>query len=154
MQMPQPAAEHARLRRLEGTWKGTETMHPMAWAPQGGTADGIMEARMTCHGLFLVIDYRQLKGADASFAGHGVYGWDAAESCYTMHWFDSMTPGGFCKPVRGRWEGDTLTFAHAAPQHVRYVYRLHSADDLEFRIESSQDGDAWQCFMEARYRRA
>lgn len=154
MQMPQPDQHHALLARLAGTWKGRETIHPTPWAPEGASADGVMECRMSCAGLFLITDYTQLRDGKPGFVGHGVYGWDERESCYWMHWFDSMTPGGTSKPIRGTWEGDTLTYATTAPQQVRYVYRLHGDDDLEFRIESSEDGVKWCCFMEARYARS
>lgn len=154
MQMPRPTSQHARLEGLAGTWKGSETIHPMAWSPEGSTADGVMEARMGCGGLFLISDYRQLQGGQATFTGHGVYGWDEAGACYVMNWFDSMTPGGSCRPVRGKWEGDTLTFESEAPQRARYTYRLRGPDALDFRIELSQDGETWTGFMEGRYARA
>lgn len=126
-------------------------MHPTPWAPEGGKADGVMDIRLGCNDLFLVSDYTQLKDGKPGFIGHGVYGWDAKESCCTMYWFDSMTPGGFVTPARGTWEGDVLTFRHREPQHVRYVYTFGGDGSLAFRIEMSQHGDAWKCFMEAKY---
>ena len=154
MHMPKPTPQHAMLERLVGTWRGNEVMSPMAWSPEGSTADGVLEARMHCGGLFLVMDYVQLKDGKPGFTGHGVYGWDEGEQCYTMHWFDSMTPGGFIKPVRGTWQGDVLTFTSSSPQHAQYVYTFGADGTLAFRIEGSTDGKSWQPFMEAKYRRS
>ena len=154
MDMPKPTESHRRLARLAGRWTGTETMFPTPWAPNGGTADGVLESRLDCGELFLVSDYTQLKDGRPGFRGHGVYGWDEKDACYTMYWFDSMTAGGYTKVIRGRFEGDTLTFETSEPQRVRYVYRFEGDRNLVFRIESSADGASWNAFMEGRYSRA
>lgn len=43
--------------------------------------------------------------------------------------------------------------ARALVPRTRYRYDFPSHDVLEFRIESSPDGIAWSCLLEARYLR-
>lgn len=153
MEMPKPQEEHRRLQSLAGTWTGEETMHPSPWDPKGGTATGRIESRLDLDGFFLISDYVQECGGRPSYRGHGVLGYDTAERCYTMHWFDSMCATS-APPARGRWEGNVLTLEHRTPMgHSRYVYTFEGEGRYAFRLENSQDGKQWATFMEARYRR-
>lgn len=155
MQMPQPTEQHRVLERLTGKWKGSETMEPSPWDPQGGTATGIIDARADLEGMFVVSDYRQERDGKVTYRGHGVYGYDPSREAYTMYWFDSMShdPGGV---ALGRLEGDTLTFQmqNKMGGHSRYVTRFLSDREHEFRIEMSQDGQTFQTWMHATYERA
>ena len=158
-EMPKPTEHHEKLRALTGSWSGEETMFPSAWDPQGKTAVGRLESRLDLDGLFVVTDYEQERDGRITYRGHGVYGWDAGERCYTMYWFDTMTPGGFVQPARGRFDGSQLVFESSGPPgqgggRSRYVYDFESDGRTTFRIESSRDGTTWTPMMEGRYRRA
>jgi hypothetical protein len=61
MTTPTPNEQHRRLELLAGVWRGTETMHPSQWDPNGGTAEGTNEIRVALNGFALVTDYRQLR---------------------------------------------------------------------------------------------
>ena len=82
-----------------------------------------------------------------------MYGWDPAEKCYTMHWFDSMGSGS-PTPARGEWKGNVLAFENRTPMgHGRYVYTFESDRKHSFRMEQSRDGKDWSTSMEGTYTR-
>ena len=153
MEMPKPQAQHEKLKELAGTWTSEETMFPSPWDPQGGKADGRIEARIELDGFFLVADYVQERGGCASYRGHGIYGWDPGQNCYTLHWFDSM--GSPCsEPMKGTWEGDRLTFQARNPMgHSRLTYHFQGTGRYQFLMEGSQDGKQWAKLMEGTYTR-
>jgi hypothetical protein len=151
MQMPKPNKFHKKLEALVGDWAGDETMHPTPWEPQGGTAKGSYKVRPAFDGFGVVQDYMQKRGGKTSYRGHGVMGYDTQNNCYVWHWSDTM--GGVATSVTtGKWERNKLTFQHAGPMaHVRYTYTFHRDGTVGFSIENSDDGQAWQPFMEGRY---
>lgn len=152
MEMPSIQEHHKKLKDLAGSWSGQETMHPSPWDPKGGTATGKIESRVDLDGFFLISDYLQERGGQVSYRGHGVYGWDPAERCYMMYWFDSIGIPGTA--ARGQWNGNTLSFEHRTPMgYSRYVYVMERDGRYSFRIDNSQDGKNWSCFMEGTYNR-
>ncbi len=152
-EMPQVLDHHRKLQALAGNWTGDETIHPSPWDPKGGKATGSISSRIELDGFFLVSDYTEERGGQVSYRGHGIFGYDAQEKCYTMHWFDSM--GSPCPtPARGRWEGNRLAFEQRNPMgHSRYTYTMEGEGRYRFLIENSQDGKAWKPFMEGTYTR-
>ena len=154
MEMPRVNENHRKLEALVGSWTGEETIHPSPWDPNGGPAIGKREMRMDLDGFFLVTDYVETRDGKVSYRGHGVYGWDDKESCYTMYWFDSIGGGGPPVPARGTWEGDVLTFEEKTPfGYTRFVYNIgDGVHDL--RIENSKDGVKWTTFMDGHYVRS
>ncbi len=142
-----------KLTALVGTFDVHEVLAPSPSMPEGGTARARSVSRLECGGLFVVTDYAQLQDDEVVFCGHGVYGYDAHESCYTMYWFDSATPRGFVPPARGTWKDDTLTFVrHAEHGWGRYTYRF-ADDGYQFRLETSPDGETWSVLMNSVYTR-
>lgn len=124
---------------------------PSPWSPEKSECLGHLDARIDLDGLFVISDYRQDKDGKTTFRGHGVYGWDASKSRYSMYWFDSMSPG-FITPAEGIWEGDTLTFTNHSPHgHGRYVYQWTGEDSYTFTMAHSADGEQWDVLMEARF---
>jgi hypothetical protein len=151
--MPEPGEQHRKLQALAGTWVGEETLYPSPWDQTGGSATGRMEGRMGLDGFFLIGDYTQERGGQVTYRGHGVYGYDAGQGCWTLNWFDSMG-GGAWEPSRGTWEGNVLTFSQQNPMgHGRYIYTFESEGRYRFRIEQSQDGKSWAPFMDSVYTR-
>ncbi|MCA8968474.1 MAG: DUF1579 family protein [Planctomycetes bacterium] len=147
---PQPLPEHRRLEAMCGTFTGEEIQFASAWGPEERRRTSTLHAKML-DGFFVVSDYVQSEGSTVNFRGHGVYGYDAENACYRMHWFDSM--GGPGSVVDGQFEGDVLTFEKATPHgHNRYRYTFKD-DGYVFEIALSQDGVAWQPLMQATFTR-
>ncbi|MBI4880040.1 MAG: DUF1579 family protein [Planctomycetes bacterium] len=153
METAPPSAPQARLGLLAGVFSGEEILHPAPALPQGGRATGRFRSRMF-EGSFLITDYEQECDGRVVFRGHGVYGFDAAERCYTMHWFDSLggDPGG---PVKGRWAGNHLVFQReCALGQQRYAYTIEGGDAFRFVMSFSPDGANWRPLLEGRYLRS
>lgn len=150
--MPKPTIHHEKLRQLEGRWRGIETMHPSEWDPEGGTATGRNDMRLALDGFALITDYEQERDGVVTFRGHGVMTWDGEESCYVLHWFDSM--GSRPEVFRGTFEGDVLTVAHGGPgMHVRLIYDLSVDGTLRSGMEMSPDGQDWSAVFACDYER-
>jgi hypothetical protein len=152
MDMPKPTADHKRLEKLAGIWKGTEKMYPSQWDPQGGEAQATTRARIACAGFNVVSDYEQTRGGQRTFEGHGVYSVDAKANQVVCHWFDSMGQG--VEEFRGTWQGDTLTLTSKSPMgHARLTYDASKPGVLRSAMEMSQDGKTWNKMFDGNYRR-
>ncbi len=153
MHMPKPSADHDRLERLCGDWRGTETMYPSPWDPKGGTAEGHTNSRRGLNGFAVLSDYEQLRGGVRTFEGHGVYTWDAAAGEVVLHWFDGMGQGR--EEFRGKWDGDHLVLTS---RNLQGQVRMHSdfsrAGVLASAMEMSTDGKQWTKLFDGIYRRA
>ena len=153
MEMPHVLDEHRRLKALAGNWAGEEKIHPSPWDPKGGSATSRFQARADLDGFFLIADYVEERDGRVAYRGHGVYGYDPQQKCYTMHWFDSMG-SGTPEPARGQWEGNRLTFENQNPMgHSRRIYVFEEENRYRFTIENSQDGRKWATFMEGKFTR-
>ena len=154
MEMPHPQVEHLKLRALEGTWTGEETLHPSPWVQETRKAEGRFTSRLDVDGFYLITDYAEEREGKVVYRGHGVFGWDGKQRRYTMHWFDSMGGDAYSLPALGTWEGDTLAFEQKTPWgHSRYVYSFEGDGRYAFRIETSRDGQTWSRMMEGSYAR-
>ncbi len=153
MEMPKPTDAHKKLARLVGTWTGEEKMHPSPWDPKGGTAMGKITNRLALGGFAVIQEYRQERGGQTTFEGHGVFSYDAARQDYLLHWFDSMgTPPN---EFRGRFEGQVLTLFSESPQgRSRAIFDLGGDGTYTFKMDMSPDGRQWQTLMEGGYRKA
>ena len=49
--MPKPSHHHEKMHKLVGRWRGTETMFPSQWDPEGGTANGLNDSRLALDGF-------------------------------------------------------------------------------------------------------
>ena len=153
MQMPEPTADHQRLARLAGTWKGTETMHPSPWDPKGGEADAVTVSRVALGGFAVVVDYEQSHGGRRTFEGHGVYSVDAGSKEVVLHWWDAMGQG--VEEFRGGWAGDRLRLTSSnAMGRFRMTTTLTAPGEMTARMESSTDGEQWTALFDGRYARA
>lgn len=125
---------------MVGQWVSEDQFHPTPWDPKGGTATTRMNTRLDLDGFFVIADAVQERGGKVSYRGHGVFGWDAPQQRYTMHWFDGMgcDPGG---PALGTWQGNKLSLVHQhAMGHGRFTYEFDSPGTFKFKMERSQDG--------------
>lgn len=153
MEMPRPGPDHERLHRLAGTWRGTEKMYPSTWDPKGGEAQGESQTRVALGGFALVTDYRQSRGGQCTFEGHGVYTIDAKSGEVVMHWFDCLNQGS--EEFRGRFDGDRLTLTSRNPMgFARMSYDLSKPDVVTSRMAMSQDGQTWSDLFDGSYTRA
>lgn len=150
MEMPKPGAEHQRLEKLAGRWKGTETMYPSPWDPNGGEALGVTEGRVALGGFVVIVDYEQSRDGNTTFEGHGVYTWDADSKEVILHWFDSM--GQARDEFRGGWDGDQLTLTSTnAMGHHRMTWDFSKPGTLLSAMEVSQDGKTWSRLFDGSY---
>jgi hypothetical protein len=154
MDMPKPTDAHRRLERLTGTWRGTETMHPSEWNPDGSTAQGLTTSRTAIGGFGVVTDYEQMIGGQATFSGHGIYTVDPGNGDVVLYWFDSIGMG--CEEFRGGWTGDTLTLVSRSPTmgHMRMTWDFQGDGTLHSSMESSRDGAVWTRMFDGVYSRS
>jgi Protein of unknown function (DUF1579) len=152
MEMPKPSEAHRKLAALAGHWTGQETIPPCPWDPKGGVAVGRCNNRLSIDGFILVQDYEQERDGAVNFRGHGVFAYDAAAPCYTLHWWDSM--GVAPNVFKGDFKGNTLQMGCLDGQgHSRAAWELRDATHYFFRMEMSQDGQQWMTLMEGNYTR-
>lgn len=153
MEMPKSTADHKKLEKLTGIWKGTEKMYPSAWDPKGGEAQAITRSRLALDGFAVIGDYEQTRGGTCTYQGHAVYTWDAQAKQVVLHWFDSMGHG--VEEFRGAWSGDVLTLSSKTPMgHARLTYDFASAGVMRSSMEMSSDGKTWSKFFDANCKRA
>jgi len=152
MDMPKPTAEHKRLEKLAGIWKGTEKMHPSPWDPKGSVAQAITRSRVVVGGYAVAGDYEQRSGANVTFEGHAVYTWDPKASQVVLHWFDSM--GGGVDVFRGTWQGDKLELqCQNFMGFWRMTTDLSRPGAMTSHMENSPDGKTWKPMMDGTYTR-
>lgn len=152
MEMPQVTDAHRHLHRLNGNWQGSETIAPSPWDPNGGPAIGKSFNRIILDGFAVAHDYEQYRNGQCSFRGHGVFTWDARDSMYYLHWFDTMCTTA--NTYRGQMEGDLLKLDSLNPEmKSRAIFDLSRPDGYAFRMDVSPDGSQWMTFMEGRYGR-
>ncbi|MEJ2311519.1 MAG: DUF1579 family protein [Gemmatimonadales bacterium] len=153
MSMPKPTSHHQKLEMLAGRWRGSETMYPSPWDPEGGTATGRNDSRLALNGFALITDYEQERDGVITFEGHGVMTYDPNESCYVLHWFDSL--GSTPEVFKGNFDGDVLTLGHGGPgAHARLTYDLGREGILRAGMDMSHDGVVWARLFECDYERA
>lgn len=152
MDMPKPTADHQRLHKLAGIWKGTEMMYPSPWDPKGGEAEGVSRSRVALGGFAVIADYEQSRDGQVTFEGHSVTTWDAQANQVVLLWFDSMGQGA--EEFRGTWDGDVLTVASKSPMgHARLTHDHSEPGVLSTTMEMSPDGEDWSSLFDGTYRR-
>ena len=150
MDVPKPTADHARLEKLAGVWRGTETMHPSDWDPQGGQAEGVTRARVALGGFPVIVDYEQIRGGERTFEGHGVFTWDPQAREVILHWFDSIGQGR--EEFRGGWTGDVLAVTSKNQMgFARLTYDRSTPGTLLSGMEMSRDGKNWSSLFDGQY---
>ena len=152
MEMPKPGDAHKKLEKLVGSWSGEEKMSPSPWDPAGGTAAARINNKLAIDGFNVVQDYEQERGGVVNFRGHGVFSYDTAGKCYTLHWFDSM--GMAPNVFKGNFEGEVLTMTSQSPQaSTQAIFDLREPGRYTFKMSMSPDGKQWHPMMEGKYQR-
>jgi hypothetical protein len=152
MDTPKPTADHKRLEKLAGIWKGTEVMPPSQWNPKGSEGQAITTSRVTIGGFAVVGDYVQRSGGQITYEGHAVYTWDSQTNQVVLHWFDSTGMG--VDVFRGAWNGDKLELqSQNVMGHWRMTSDLSKPGEMTSRMEMSSDGKTWKPMMDGSYRR-
>ena len=117
---------------------------------KGGKATGRMNTRQALDGFAVIYDYEQERNGAITYAGHAVYTFDPKESCYVLHWFDSM--GSPPEVFKGTFTGDVLTLAHGGPgMHARMTHDFSKEKRMVSRMEMSPDGKAWKTLFDGTY---
>ncbi|HEU0034753.1 MAG TPA: DUF1579 family protein [Kofleriaceae bacterium] len=140
----------ARLTELfAGVWRGDETLYPSPWDPDGGPATATWTVTPAADGCMLLVDYVEERAGKPAYRGHGVHGYDTAEGCFVVYWFDSsgtMPKHG----TRARLDGTRYTYE---TERTRMTYEW-TGDVFTFRIDVSPDGGAtWAVMQDGRYTR-
>ena len=153
MDMPKPTADHKKLEKLAGIWKGKETMYPSPWDPKGRTDEAVWRMRVAVAGFHVVTDYERTNNGKKYFEGHGIYSFDPATEQVVLDWFDSVGTGR--EEFRGTWTGDVMTLSSKTPQcDGRLTYDFSKAGVMGARMETSTDGKTWSKMFDAQYQRA
>lgn len=151
MEMPHPSADHDRLELLCGDWRGTETIHPSQWDPNGGEVDAHTVSHRGLGGFVVVSDY--VRAAEHRFEGHGIYTWDAAAGEVVLHFFDNTGQGR--EEFRGTWQGKRLALTSHSPDfHMRVDYDFSHAGEMRSTMDISLDGANWSRLVDGVYRRS
>lgn len=82
---PKPTPEHARLKKLEGTWDVTMNFGGME-------SKGTTVYKMDLGGLWLIANFEGDFGG-LKFSGRGTDGYDITKKKYVSTWIDSMSTG-------------------------------------------------------------
>jgi hypothetical protein len=152
MDMPTPGEAHQKLQALVGSWTGEEQIQPSRWDPAGGPAEGQVDNRLILDGFGVAHHYTQRRNGRVNFQGHGVFRYDARIGEYQLHWFDSL--GQAPSVFRGTFEGPILKLQSSyGGGHTRAVGDFSENDRVRYTMEISGDGQSWQLFTEATYRR-
>jgi hypothetical protein len=150
MKKPELSGHHLRLRDLVGEYEGDETLGETPVSP-AGKATGVISLRTILDGFFLSFDYGQLMGGKVSMQGKGIIGWDAAQKCYTLHWFDTFgSPPS--KPGLGQWKEGALVFEHTYPKHLGRTILEAREGELGFKVEMNFEGKGWSTAVDGKYR--
>ena len=90
-QMATPTEEHKVLKKEEGEWKATMTMHygPAGPMPQPMTVSGSEINQMV--GEFWISSSFEVDMGGMPFKGHGTFGYDVTSQKYVGMWVDSMS---------------------------------------------------------------
>ena len=81
--------EHKLLEKYAGTWDAEVTMAGPPGQP-AVTTPGKSTSKLGCGGLWLVTDFESsIMGMP--FSGHEIFGYDAHDKKYVIHWVDSMS---------------------------------------------------------------
>lgn len=148
MDMPKLGPDQERLHVMAGEWRGTETMHPTPWLPQGGMRDAHITNRIGLDGFAIIQDYVQSDNGAPTFNGHAVILKKPQAPGYLMYWFDSFSPSVF----EGAFDGVHGEFVSDSPMgKTRATWDFSVPRAYSFAMALSQDGVNWQPMMDGQY---
>ncbi|HVZ18542.1 MAG TPA: DUF1579 family protein [Terriglobales bacterium] len=141
-----------------GMWKTTATVEKNAFFPLAGTAEGRSDFRSGPSGNSLVERARS-HGVMGTFAGLGLFWWDAKAAAYKAIWCDTLTPDGCDAMGTGHWDGNNLVFTsdtdtNGSTMHMRETYSAVTADSFTFTMEAAMGEAPMQKMMTILYQRS
>lgn len=146
------------IETFAGMWKTTATVEKSMFFPQAGTATGRSDFRSGPAGNSLVERARS-HGIMGTFAGFGLWWWDAKAAAYRGMWCDSLSPNG-CDPMgTGHWDGNNLVFTSEmdmgdqGKMKIRESYADITADSFTFIMESAMGDAPMTKMMSIKYER-
>ena len=153
MHMARPNEHHERLANaLAGTWKGTETMHPSDWDPNGSKAPATATWNRALGNFVVIVDYCIHNQGQPDYQGHGVYTIDPENNDVLCHWFDNIA--GQHELFRGSWTGDVLTMQSKSPMgYMQLRYDLSEPGKLKSSGKMSSDGENWKPMFDGLHAR-
>ena len=137
---PKPGAEHAILKKLEGTWDATMKFGDMS-------SKGTMVYKMELGGLWLVGTFDG-EFAGTKFAGKGLDSYDPAKKKYVGIWVDSMTTspmtseGTFDAATKTMTMNGQATGPDGKPTKSKSVTQFKDDDTVVMSMWMGDDKDA------------
>jgi len=157
-----PAKQVEEMKKLvdtfAGMWKTTATVEKNMFFSEAGTSEGHSEFRAGPAGNSLVERARS-HGVMGSFAGMGVFWWDANSSAYSALWCDSLSRDGCDLLGTGKWDGNSLVFNSEADMggsklKMRETYSDITSDSFTFTMQAAVGDAPMAKMMTIQYQRA
>jgi hypothetical protein len=144
--LPSAAEENKIFKADVGTWDATVSIYPAG--PDGPvvTSKGTETNRQLTEGTWLITEFKADLGG-LPYAGHGLYGYDAAKKKYVGTWVDSMSAQ--LTVMEGDYDADTKTMtlfsegidpATGQKAKMKYVGRVLEDGSRDFTL-SQQNAD-------------
>ena len=165
---PPPAPQIPAAKQVEemkklvdtfaGMWKTTATVEKNMFFSEAGTSEGHSEFRSGPAGNSL-IERARSHGVMGTFAGLGVFWWDAKASAYQAIWCDSLSQSGCDTLGTGRWESNKLVFtssmqAEGNTMNMRETYSDITTDSFTFIMEAGVGDAPMAKMMTIQYQRS
>lgn len=147
--LPEPAAEHALLKKFAGVWV-TNSMCTMAPGTPPVKCSGKITSKML--GEFWVLNQMESEVAGMSFQAMHTVGYDKAKKKYVATWVDSLND--FMWKYDGTMTGNKLVFEAEGPDaskpgelmKFRDTYAFVSDGKIQLKSEVFDKGK-WTAFM-------
>jgi hypothetical protein len=148
---PKPGAEHARLKRAEGTWDAKIKFGDME-------SKGTMTYKMEMGGLWLISDFKGEFGG-AKFEGKGLDTYDAGKKKYISVWADSMSTVPMT--MEGTFDKDNKVLTMTGegpgmdgkPTKYKSVLEYKDEDTMIFTMSNPDKDGKDQAMMTITYKR-
>jgi hypothetical protein len=148
-----PAAPFAQqmveLFKMVGRWTVDETYHN----PSGVTGRGTAQFEQALDNTHLVLNYSS-KTKEWKLEGHGVFTYDEDAGKLRYWWFANVgRPRSFSGAFNSAKQ--SLVFTEDSTQFPiqRHTFHTKNKDEMEFKLESSEDGKSWQVDLTTLYAR-
>ena len=147
---PKPTAEHKKLERFVGTWKGTGTMKESPFGPGGP-----LNYAETCEwfdGNFQVVCRSTGTSPMGPTKGISILSYDTARKKYTFYGADSTGWSGMARGTleNGKWAFESEEAMADKTIKGRYVMKEVSPTEHTFQYEMQKEDGSWNKIMEGK----